>query len=274
MRVILCIVLLALCQLAYSQEPPQAPRVESNEKSKDSPPANDNSKNNSQLLTPPPSIPLQSIPSIDTNKTSEDTNNGRDEASEFTIFLGHRIKFTDSFLVLFTFLLFVVTGLLWWSTRRLVKGAEDTAQRQLRAYVSIEHAQITGINNGETPTAQLTVKNSGQTPAYDLIGIGGIAMGVSWETLAPPDPQPFEVTQASLAPGAIVNQFNSAPRRLEPGEREALVNGSRTLWVYGEIRYRDTFNIERFIEYRFQIGGRVGIHDNFLAICQEGNRET
>jgi hypothetical protein len=154
-----------------------------------------------------------------------------------------------------------------------VRGAEETAKRQLRAYVSVVTAEILDVTTGFTPRAHLIFKNSGQTPAYDLTAIIGIAIGDSWDTLTPPASQPIAITITSLAADAKASQYVSAPRPLVLGEREALIDGSATLWVYGKMRYRDTFNIERATEYRFQIGGGVGIQDNQLAISPEGNRE-
>ena len=56
------------------------------------------------------------------------------EASEYWTIFGHHLKITDTLLVLFTFTL-------WWATRDLVKGAEATAERELRAYISVEPGQ-------------------------------------------------------------------------------------------------------------------------------------
>jgi len=39
------------------------------------------------------------------------------QTSEFWIVFGHSIKITDTLLVIFTFLVFVATALLWWSTK-------------------------------------------------------------------------------------------------------------------------------------------------------------
>jgi len=45
-------------------------------------------------------------------------------------------KNAESIIALFTVILGIATWFLWRATKRLVEGAEDTAQRQLRAYVS------------------------------------------------------------------------------------------------------------------------------------------
>ena len=179
-----------------------------------------------------------------------------------------------------TLLLVLVTGILacftyklWVSTHRLVEGAENTAQRQLRAYVSVALAEIIDLKAGFTPVAHLRVKNSGQTPAYDLTAIGGIAMGESFDKLPSPT-GPSAMSRSTLHASAITDQFHRTPRPLTPDEMAALVAGTITLWVYGEFRYRDTFTIQRFTKYRFQVGGTAGVHGNNMTICEEGNHET
>src|SRR5438105_15050671 len=86
-----------------------------------------------------------------------------------------------------TFLLFVATLALWWSTRRLVSGAEFTAKRQLRAYVNVAVARASP--QGDLFRYYVEVKNFGQTPAYDVT----LRYGIRWcpfpltETLSLPD---------------------------------------------------------------------------------------
>lgn len=167
----------------------------------------------------------------------------------------------------------VFTALLWIATWRLVKGAEDTAKRQLRAYVSVASAEIIDLNAGLIPVAHLRVKNFGQTPAYDLVAIGGIAVGESFDRLPAPT-GPSVMSRSSLSIGAISDQYHPAPRPLRPEEMAAILAGTMTLWVYGEFQYRDTFNINHSISYRFQTGGTAGVRGTNLAVCEEGNQET
>lgn len=54
---------------------------------------------------------------------------------------GYRLKVTDTLVALFTGGLFVATWLLWEATKKLVQGAELTAERQLRAYVYLKEAK-------------------------------------------------------------------------------------------------------------------------------------
>lgn len=80
------------------------------------------------------------------------------------------MKITDTLLVAFTFLLFLATLALWWSTRRLVQGADRNAERQLRAYVFVVPLSTYFLYDGENCQVTITfaMKNTGQTPAYQL----------------------------------------------------------------------------------------------------------
>jgi hypothetical protein len=62
-------------------------------------------------------------------------------------------------------LLFLATIALYSATRDLVKGADDTAQRQLRAYVAISNSVPLDMN---PIRVALTFDNFGQTPATDV----------------------------------------------------------------------------------------------------------
>lgn len=79
----------------------------------------------------------------------------------------------------FTGFLFLATVLLWWATRNLVKGAERTSERQLRAYLHVKQAQASRDSEGVL-WAKVHIQNYGQTPAYDVvqwIGIVGVSDG-------------------------------------------------------------------------------------------------
>src|SRR5580704_5605054 len=79
-----------------------------------------------------------------------------------------------------TVVLTVLTGVLafgsivlWLSTKRLVKGTEETAERELRAYVFVTGDRVYDLRAGQRARLVLKIKNSGQTPAYRVHPIGG-----------------------------------------------------------------------------------------------------
>lgn len=156
------------------------------------------------------------------------------------------------------------------SAERLVKTMEDTADRQLRAYVFVYAADIEGIDSANPPEAVVVIKNSGQTPAFDVLHVGGIGFGKSFDTLSAAIP-PDEITRMTLPPGGIWKNCVTAPRRLSTGEKSAIHAGTMIIFVYGEIRYKDAFDKPRFTKYRFMIGGSAGMRGSSLSGCAEGN---
>ena len=66
----------------------------------------------------------------------------------------------------FTIILAFATAFLYEATRDLVKGAEETAERQLRAYLGVKSgSRIISHDGGNTFIVEIQIINSGQTPA-------------------------------------------------------------------------------------------------------------
>jgi hypothetical protein len=83
-------------------------------------------------------------------------------------------KLTGILTVVFTLILALATVLLWQATRDLVRGAEDTAERQLRAYVYIISNDISLMNNpngSTTVTIKPILKVFGLTPAASIVPV-------------------------------------------------------------------------------------------------------
>jgi hypothetical protein len=112
-------------------------------------------------------------------KGQSNTDERSEQGTEFwPSFYGYRLKVTDTLLVVVTFLLFGATFALWLSTRRLVRGAEVTAQQQLRAYIGVRAAKIMSYDGGNTFTVEIETINSGQTPGHKVrYGITAEQMG-------------------------------------------------------------------------------------------------
>jgi hypothetical protein len=81
--------------------------------------------------------------------------------------------------------LIIATFLLWVATAKLVKAAEDTAQRQLRAYIFLEDAKVR--QEGENYIIHYRITNFGQTPAHK-IRLYYRALALDWNDGAPAIP--------------------------------------------------------------------------------------
>lgn len=185
---------------------------------------------------------------------------------------GYRLKVSDTLLVAVTFLLFIATLALWWSTRRLVKGAELIAERQLRAYVF-----LTGIDFIEQDKKQdrfihkFEIKNTGLTPAYKL-----------WiESLTRPLPHPLPAdfsfaidppgrnpSVMMLGPGQTTGHDSHADEPLSKTELikiRSLETGTR-LYTFGTIRYEDAFGRKKFTNFCYFVEWTAGTERYSISV--------
>ena len=196
----------------------------------------------------------------------------------------------DELLAGFTILLAIVTLALWGSTAQLAEDAkatgartittmEDTAKRQLRAYVFPIHSGLSNLVVGGVPAFHVTIKNSGQTPAYRVKHrAAGWITTYPIEGAFPEIPPPGEqmVSTNNLGPGGDqVKNGNCSDVPLTAGTMSDLEKGKSAIYVYGEINFRDAFGKDRWVNYRHMTGGSVGFRrDGFIVHCEDGNETS
>ena len=138
-----------------------------------------------------------------------------------------------SFLVaFFTCGVFAATVALWLATKDLVNDAEDTAERQLRAYIVVSGVNMPITPDGfYKPSAQ--IKNVGLTPAYDFRAWFAMqAMRPDQRDFARPNDAAVKST-GILGPGQqtiLGGFFPLAPANVVQQEIRA---GNRTFFIWG-----------------------------------------
>lgn len=164
---------------------------------------------------------------------------------------------------------------------RTVKTMEDTAERQLRAYVLVTAVRIENIGGGNAPEAIVTIKNCGQTPAYELTQWSNMGLDLFPHSIDPPmrDRPDDKMGKHPLGPNSELFSrptlgTKEKPRRLQAFEIDGLAKGDIAIYVIGRIRYRDAFGKSRITDYRFFYGGPLGITDGAMAAYSEGNTTT
>jgi len=167
----------------------------------------------------------------------------------------------------------IVTALLWRTAKRsadAAKGSAEaamatidqmraTAEKTLRAYVCVDSA-VVKFPQPDVPEAQVHLKNCGQTPAYDVRGwIHTWFAEHPLKEVLPTAPEDFRKGTETLAPGR--RSIYVAPRKppLAPPYIALLGTSKFTLFVYGEVRYRDIFSREQFTRFRLIHGGAEGV---------------
>lgn len=173
----------------------------------------------------------------------------------------------------FTFLLFIATGLLWWSTRQLVLGAENTAAQELRSYMFTRFEGIP-IKLGISGSLSVTtiIKNFGKTPAHDVVTchrIGIYELPLTITNKLEDLNFPPESSKAPVAPGEegyhIIGFDGLTADRIS-----IITSGKVALFVFGEIKYIDVFKKTHSTKYCF-ISTGADFTDGSLAHYHEGN---
>jgi hypothetical protein len=168
-------------------------------------------------------------------------------------------QYAEDFIALFTGILGIATWFLWLSTRRLVRSAEKTAERQLRAYVGLDTGAVM-LDNQLINTMEIggfvQLKNYGLTPAYDF---------TSWMRfrIQPTDePPPYSKvgtpdSSSMLGPGASV-AFNIEYRKILTADLQRIAHEKSTIYCWGRADYRDAFGEPRHFIFRTSKTGKHG----------------
>jgi hypothetical protein len=128
-------------------------------------------------------------------------------------------------------------------TRKLVLGADDTAKRQLRAYVGGRPSEI--AHTGLVVHWTFEIENFGQTPASQLTD--NALVDICPYPLPPNYPFP---SLPQMAPSAAVihprmgkyGGTGRSQRTFTPSELTQIVDGTvQRLYIFGEIKYMDIF---------------------------------
>lgn len=173
----------------------------------------------------------------------------------------------DWWLIGVTFLLVIATG-------GLVYYARDTAIRQLRAYVFINSAIITDMDDPDGVRVTIEIKNSGLTPAYEVKSVATMRI-FDFPVRAFPSSPPVEKgrTKVDLPTGGTLGSQMSY-RVITPDEKAKIRNGAQAIYLWGEVRYKDAFKIGRVSKFRYMSGGDLGVCIGGMFACEEGNEST
>jgi hypothetical protein len=192
----------------------------------------------------------------------------------------------------FTIILGLSTLLLWLETKKLVIGAEKTAERHLRAYVTVEGDAIMGaptlaagikyhpapsIKAGLKALVHMSIKNTGQTPAKNVNVRSNMKL-VNW----PIDPKELTDDTDDCTSEDRYSQDNLGikegrtfskmlKRSLTDSDIDSLQRGKKAIVMYGSVTYEDVFGKKWTTHFRWHTGGSFGLRDYNLTADNEGN---
>jgi hypothetical protein len=176
----------------------------------------------------------------------------------------------------FTFTLKRSTDSLWEAGERQRLLSEDTAKRQLRAYVTVNGVMRTkdpGDLNGQGFAVLVDVKNSGQTPAYDFLQWARIEIREFPLVNRLPIHCLENPTRGILPPETKNLAFPTFTRALTVFEENAILANHTAVYVYGELDYLDVFGGRHLTRFRFRCNGQ-GYGLGMFKADGEGNEAT
>ena len=166
---------------------------------------------------------------------------------------------------IFTLTLKLSTDRLWVAGEKQRQLYEDTAKRQLRAYLAVE----SGVRDGPhtlTPHFKLVFKNCGQTPAYN--GEGWVDAQVhEYPLVSDLIPQEnktinkFEMPPTNRFFAERINANNVASIAERSGEFDG---GKIAFYIFGRLTFVDAFDNSCWLEYRFRYGNDCVVRGNLI----------
>jgi len=155
---------------------------------------------------------------------------------------------------------------------RTYRVAQDTARRQLRAYVTMDKVEITRFAVNEPLEISIPMKNCGQTPALNFRG---------WHVIdiVRIADKPFEDgTYAAwstypLGPGMTARAYLQNAIVITRPLYDGIVNRLFEVRVWGRDEYTDIYGTSQFLEYRYVHTGPVTLPQRMMA-HREGNRAS
>lgn len=245
MRIFLAVVIMFLSGLAIAQSQPavQVPAKGSSQpQTKPEKIHHESTKDLREINESPLVVDIPPAPN--TEKLAERKNEQENEKSS----LDRLIAWSTVALAVITFFLALFTAKLWKSTGDLAKGAEDTAKRQLRAYLSAQPNYIFSFDSTKLVEIKFTIVNHGQTPASQVQSAGFI------DIFPYPLPSNYPLpnlpivskSKSVIHPNEVFHTHVFAGRLFTTNEIDQSVQGTQfRIYVFGKVNYVDAFGENR-----------------------------
>ncbi|MFN3676550.1 MAG: hypothetical protein ACK4TC_11255 [Sphingomonas pseudosanguinis] len=138
------------------------------------------------------------------------------------------------------------------------KTARETADRQLRAYVSVQPLDLTFYHGDQVWGVEIKMRNGGATPAYDCVHGGNIVAFKPEDAAAKLQPRDDREQIGEPAPlvlhgGQESNGTITGSTPIAPDVLTKVKEGEYAIYVFGFVRYKDTFNKRRQSNFCYRV---------------------
>lgn len=162
---------------------------------------------------------------------------------------------------------------------KAVAITQDTAKRELRAYVAVSRVKFTDMHTGVDAKIEVSIINAGATPARKV-------RSRVWTTIGSGESQGRIFSSggsdglesvADLAQGSAFHTRETVyGGPLSPSEHGYVLSGSKQLYVVGIVTYQDVFRVTRRTLFKSVLDvDSIDEKGNGKAIpCRTGNRSS
>jgi hypothetical protein len=160
-------------------------------------------------------------------------------------------------IAIFTLTLKRATDRLWDAGEKQLSHLSDTAERQLRAYVTLIDEQVELVANETAFILDFKLRNDGNTPAYHFAAwTEGEVSAVDADPF--PDKRPVlgDKAQRSIIGPAAIARTNTSEQPLSATDLEAIRKGTHAIFVWGGAEYEDAFKNPRYFVFRVSMTGK------------------
>lgn len=177
-----------------------------------------------------------------------------------------------------TILLLVTVKLSRDSTKAAISAvthAEESAERELRAYVFVDEKTIEDFGLGKQPRIAIRFKNFGQTPAYQC--------KVTYFKCQISAKEPDFPAAGKFPPlgSTIENLGPSDCRRImmkigviDKNAHTDIISNKKQIFAIGIIEYVDAFGKPRETRFKYAYGRNATVFGNHFSGCSSGNEAT
>ena len=165
----------------------------------------------------------------------------------------------------------LVAAAFWLATRSLVRGANDTGRRQLRAYLSVNPKKSANFVTGGFVRFEFLERNHGQTPAFNINQIFEIAVlpnPLPAGFVFPSSTRRVDTNHTIFPADEAIGWFNAGTASTA-AEVASVAAYTHKIHIWGVTTYLDAFKNIRETKFSASVGGQNFVQAQLLG--QSGN---
>jgi hypothetical protein len=169
----------------------------------------------------------------------------------------------------------VVLAIITWRLVTLSREQSQTVRAQLRAYLFIKAPKVLVFNAHKECAHEMWIRNYGQTPAHDVVVVTNTDFFEADNVVFPKLKEPDQISKSSIAPSGEIIFTTTTDDPLTVDQLNSVASGKQAFFLWGEIRYTDSFECAQTTRFRLRFGkAQLSLASGVMTVCNDGNQAT